>query len=305
MTLRQTSPGIVLVPLALALLALTVFGGEDTQARQTAPPISAPPAIEQAAPTRVLECFNLNVPRNQPGGDPKAVVRLVTQNFGGDLVRVRRLALMCELALKVPVPVPGTPDETPPPPDPAAVRVLACYEIERGTDPNDPFVLSTRNFGRDIVWVRTSKLMCEEASKTRVLATGQVVTVGQPTGQPWQCFILRNAKNNNLPFRLVTNNFGRDDVFVLRGVNLCEDAMKLRQDAAGTIITSGEATGRVMECFRVESKLDPRVRVTLTTRNFGPVEAEVRRAASMCEDAEKISIYTFPDDFDSPGGEED
>jgi hypothetical protein len=212
---------------------------------------------------------------------------------------------MCELAFKVAPPTPGLPDETPPPPDPTVVRVLACYEIERGTDPNDPFVLDTANFREDPVWVRTSKLMCEEASKTRVLPTGEVVTVGQATGQPWQCFILRNAKDNNLPFRLVTNNFGRDNVFVLRGVNLCEDAMKLRQNADGTIVTSGEAVGRVMECFRIESKLDPRVRVTLTTRNFGPVDAEVRRAASMCEGAKKVPIYTFPEDFDSPAGEDD
>ncbi len=296
--MKKTWFGVVLLPLAIAVLAIALAGGRTSQARETAP-LPAALEMDQAAPTRVFECFRVEVADNQPGGDPKAVVRLVTENFGGKLVRVRRLVAMCELAYKFPPPEPGHDEIWPP--DPASTRIFACYQIQRGNDPNDPFSLYTNNFGQDVVWVRASHLMCEEASKTRFDAAGQPVTVGKPTGQIWQCFTLNHSKNISSKKRLVTNNFGRDDVLVIRGVQLCEEAMKLRK-IGGQVITSGEATGKVLECFVQESKLDPKVKVTLNTQNFGDVDAVVRRAWTMCEPAEKEPLYELPNDREDPGG---
>ena len=120
------------------------------------------------------------------------MVRLVTQNFGGNLVRVRNLVMMCELAFKVSrcrARRPGA--DTTPLPDPAQTRIFACYKLDRGDDPNDPYTLTTANFGTDKVIVRDSNLMCEERSKTRVKqpVTGgppTTVVVGTPTGVVWQ-----------------------------------------------------------------------------------------------------------------------
>ncbi len=303
--MKKTWFGVVLLPLAVALIAIALVGGETTQARETASPAESN-AVSQGTPThptRVFECFRVDVADNQPGGDPKAVVRLSTLNFGGKLVRVRKLVAMCELAIKVPPQVPGTPDDTPKPPDADLARIFACYEIQKGNDPNDPYILATNNFGRDFVQVRTSKQMCEEASKTVVTATGETVTVGEPTGEVWQCFNLDRSKNNNLKFRLVTHNFGRDDVTVFRGTQLCEDAVKLRQ-INGTIVESGHATGKVAECFRIEAKLDPKAKVTLQTSNFGTVDVTVRRAGTMCELAKKTPVLIFPNDPTDPADTE-
>lgn len=295
---------LFLVPIAVvATLVVVLSGGTPTQARESSGPATKPLASQAGAnPTRVFECFRVDVANDQPGADPKAVVRLVTDNFGGKLVRVRKLVAMCELAYKFPPPV-GTPDEVFPPTD-ADVRVFACYQIQRGQDPNDPFALFTPNFQKDIVQVRTSQQMCEEATKTRADAAGNVKTLGSASGIVWQCFNLDKGKTINQKFRLVTNNFGRDDALVLRGSQLCEEARKDRLTATGEVTHSGQATGRVAECFRLESKLDPKAKVTLTTSNFGPVDVVVRRAVQMCEPGDKTPILTWPVDPNDPTFEE-
>lgn len=290
---------------AVAVLALSfIGGGRNSEARQTAPPPGVNDVSQATPPTRVWECFRVDAASDQAGADPKATVRLVTDNFGGKLVRVRKLVAMCELALKFPPPMPGVPDEVYPP-KPDETHIYACYQIQKGQDPNDPYSLFTQNFQKDVVQVRTSQQMCEEASKTRVSENGETVTVGKPTGQVWQCFNLDKAKQINRKFRLVTHNFGRDDVLIARGTHLCEEAMKMRLNAAGEVVTSGEVTGRVVECFRLESKLDPKAKVTLTTNNFGSVNVVVRRAFQMCERADKTPIYVHPGDpTDEPVAED-
>ncbi len=198
---------------AVAVLALSfIGGGRNSEARQTAPPPGVNDVSQATPPIRVWECFRVDAASDQAGADPKATVRLVTDNFGGKLVRVRKLVAMCELALKFPPPMPGVPDEVYPP-KPDETHIYACYQIQKGQDPNDPYSLFTQNFQKDVVQVRTSQQMCEEASKTRVSDNGETVTVGKPTGQVWQCFNLDKAKQINRKFRLVTHNFGRDDVY--------------------------------------------------------------------------------------------
>ncbi|HRC61646.1 MAG TPA: hypothetical protein PLX85_00300 [Dehalococcoidia bacterium] len=292
-----------LVPaIVVAALAVALSGGTPSQARESSSPSTQPVQSQATNPTKVFECFRVDASSDQPGADAKATVRLVTENFGGKLVRVRKLVAMCELAYKFPPPPAGVPDEVFPPTD-ADVRVFACYQVQRGQDPNDPFVLATQNFGKDTVQVRASQQMCEEAAKIRTDAAGNTTTVGQPSGVVWQCFNLDKAKSINQKFRVVTNNFGRDDAFVVKGAQLCEEARKDRITASGEVTHSGEATGRVVECFRLESKLDPKAKVTLITKNFGAVDVLVRRATQMCEPGEKTPVYTLPNDpaLDQPG----
>jgi hypothetical protein len=289
----------LMVTFALAAAgALFVFAAAG-QVGRAQPDFRSPPeptVDAQAAPTAVWQCYDV-----QRGDDPQEVVRLVTENFGGDRVRVRNLILMCELAFKV-RPVLGVPD--PPPPTDADTRILACYRLELGGDPNDPYQLDTANFGTDGVIVRQSQLMCEEASKTRVFTdpngSTRTVTTGQPTGQTWQCYTLRLGADPQLSFRLITNNFGRDDVEVRRSGLMCETSAKFKQDAAGNVLPFGEATGEVLQCFRLLDGADPNIRVTLGTANFGPDEILIRRSNSMCEAAEKEPVFiagvAFPDD---------
>lgn len=269
----------------IAITGGSVGGSGDTKVDATCTPANTPP------PTQVFECFNA-----QRGPDAAATVRLITQNFGGDLVRVRNLVMMCELAFKVKPPI-GTTDVTPPLPDPASVRIFACYRLDRGDDPNDPYTLTTDNFGADKVTVRDSNVMCEEGSKTRVKTTtaGPPITTvtGTPTGVVWQCFRIAGSKEGNAPFRLLTNNFGREDVRILRGVGMCEEAAKQRIDATGAIVESGKATGNVLECFAVRSSADPKAPVVLETKNFGKANTVIRQPVMMCEPGKKTPQFTF------------
>jgi hypothetical protein len=288
LTLKCTAANPVATPttpITVSSTPATANNGITVQASCTA--ANTPP------PTQVFECFN-----TQRGPDAAATVRLVTQNFGGDLVRVRNLVMMCELAFKVKPTTTGTTDSTPLP-DPAQTRIFACYRLERGDDPNDPFTLATDNFGIDRVVVRDSNLLCEEGTKTRVTqptAGGPSVTTvtGTETGVVWQCYRLAQTKEANAPFRLLTNNFGRENVSVGRGVMMCEEAAKQRPDAAGKIVETGKATGKVQECFSVRSNADPKASVTLETKNFGKANTVVRRPVMMCELGTKTPVFTFP-----------
>lgn len=284
--------GIPIVALVLVALALSPLG--ISQASDYAVvPHGQPAPDSQTAPTPVYECYNV-----AEGQDVATVVRLVTKNFGADLVRVRNLVMMCEFAFKIPPPPAGIPDGTPPPSS-TQTRIFACYRLDGGIDPADPYLLTTANFGTGVVQVRTSNLMCEEASKTRTLP-GSVppvqVTLGQPSGVVWQCYkLLQRTKSAGGSFRLITNNFGRDDVQIGGAVQMCEEAAKFRLDAAGNVIQSGEATGLVLECFRLGSGNTPNARVALTTRNFGKDDVTVGLATRMCEPATKQPLFTlFP-----------
>jgi len=289
---RTGGIGIVIV-VSLVVIALALSPRGVAQASDAAVvPYSGASPDSQTAPTPVYECYSV-----AEGQDVATVVRLVTKNFGADLVRVRNLVMMCEFAFKIPPPPAGIPDNTPPP-SPTQTRIFACYRLDGGTDPADPYLLTTANFGTSAVQVRTSNLMCEEASKTRSLP-GSVppiqVTVGQPSGVVWQCYKLARSKSTGGPFRLITNNFGRDDVQIGGAVQMCEEAAKFRLDAAGNVIQSGEATGLVLECFRLGLGDTPNARVSLTTRNFGKDDVTVGLATRMCEPATKQPLFTlFP-----------
>ena len=49
----------------------------------------------------------------------------------------------------------------------AATRVMECFRTEKGADPNDPYLLTTNNFGRDPVLVRQASTLCEGRSRPK------------------------------------------------------------------------------------------------------------------------------------------
>jgi hypothetical protein len=265
-----------------AVLSLTWFtgGGATSSAQRQDGPQDQTDASAQVAPTQVLECYTV-----KKGDSVNVSARLITKNFGGDLVVIRQLVLMCELSTKNPV---DSQNAVPPPL--ADTRIYACYSLARGGTPDDPYIIETANFGKDGVIVRTSNLMCETAAKHVVDAAGNVTTIGTPSGNILQCYKLSQGDNPGKDFALVNNNFGRSLIKVATATQMCEEAQKLRL-IAGAVVTSGEANGVVQECFAIRGGDDPEKVVTLETSNFGRDEVVVRRPVLMCEHGEKTPVY--------------
>ncbi len=167
-----------------------------------------------------------------------------------------------------------------------ATRVLECYKLDKGADPDDSIFLTTGNFGRDDVAVRRSSQMCEGAIKA-----GQPSTAAPPN-VVWQCYDLRDGLDPNAPFTLTTQNFGEHRAEVRRAVLMCEEARKLRVNAAGVVTVVGQPTGRTYECFVINGKIDAN-EFFLTTRNFGPDDVVVRNPRMMCEPAKKVHMASI------------
>jgi hypothetical protein len=233
------------------------------------------------------------------GDDPAAVVRLHTDNFGRDLVRVRQLVLMCESATKLP---PRTTPNQPPPHPPEQLLISACYRMDGGDNPNEPYILDTKNFGPDDIVVGRAVLMCEQTTKTRIPATGQLPDTAPPP-DPFIsiCYITEKGHTINRPFRMVTKNFGPDDLVVGRAVLMCETASKTRPTVPGQVSITGRPTAEVSECYTVLRGDDPQARMLLHTRNFGRDQVTVRQAVFMCEEAKKIPVYNPPPTGFDPG----
>jgi hypothetical protein len=174
-------------------------------------------------------------------------------------------------------------------------RVLECFRTDKGQDPNDPFVLTTKNFGRDEVLVRTASSMCEGALKSTTVVAGVA-----PPPIVWQCFNLSNGDTPATPFRITTNNFGDQKITVRKATQLCEDAIKTRVASTGLVTRIGSATGRVFECYTISGSAVTKT-VFLTTRNFGQDTVIVKKPSLMCEPARKTPIDNFPPFEDNPG----
>lgn len=274
-------PVIVAAAAAMALLLVVVQSG--TTSAQSNPGTKDPVITNPTPvpPTLVYTCYDV-----QKGEDVKVEARLITKNFGGDLVTVRRLVMMCELSTKN---VLDTPHPEAPPVQ--STKIYACYTLDRGTDPNDPYSITTKNFGKDVVMVRTSNLMCETASKTVTNAAGGTQVYGSPSGGIWQCYRLDKGLDPNKAFILKNNNFGANTVRVRTGFEMCEEGEKDRI-INGMLDISGQANGVVYECFKLENGNDPQKVVTLETKNFGKDQVVVRNARAMCEIGVKEPIHT-------------
>jgi hypothetical protein len=279
----------------LSGLAFLAFAGTGTgQAEEIEPADRSASMPDQAAPTPipatvvvtasatpVFECYGL-----LEGDDPGVVVRLTTDNFGGDLVRVRNLSYMCENALKY-----GPDANLTPPPDPALPPVIfACYRIQHGANPADPFVLSTENFGEDKVVVGNSIMMCEQGAKH----IGNEAGVMPPNPRVWQCYALGDGDDPSEKKTLVTDNFGVDRVIVRKAVMMCESAKKERLLSTGLIEVTGIADGAVLECYRLTDGDAPNKPAVLETDNFGRDQVRIRQGTLMCEPGKKTPLFDLP-----------
>ena len=277
------APAIVAMAAALAVLLVVLQSGTTTSAQSTPTPRDLPIAgiPNIPAPTLVYTCYDV-----QKGEDVKVDARLITTNFGGDLVTVRRLVMMCELSTKNVIDT--TNPKAPPVQD---TKIFACYTLDNGTDPNDPYSITTKNFGKDGVIVRTSNLMCESAVKYVTTANGTTQQFGSMNGVIWQCYRLDKGLDPAKPFILANNNFGLNSVRVRIGIEMCEEGEKDRL-INGQIDVTGKATGVVYECFKLDNGKDPQKVVTLETKNFGKDQVLVRNARVMCEIGVKEPIHT-------------
>jgi hypothetical protein len=268
----QKKIGLILVPLAFAVLAIALLGGRSTQARETAPPLASEPQVQQVEGYYVFECFQVLASWGE-GAYPLRTVELETDNFYEDEVVVLRLAMMCETAVKYPQGDDGEPV--------AEYSVFACYQIIRGQYVGEPLTLNTDNFGDDYVFASLSNMMCESASKYHDGEVGG----GEPEDSTiWQCFKLSGLPQLD-KFSIRTDNFGYHDILVLAASQLCEDATKYDDG-----YTYGDIEDPlVQECFYV-TRLGFSLgfeKVTLYTENFGEVHALVGRPVMMCERAYK------------------
>lgn len=286
---------MALAPLALALVALAVIGGSHTEARQTPPPpaqaalvnqvqgCSSDAGASQECGYPVYECFWI-VKYDGVGGTPGAPVQLYTESYGEDNAIVSRLAWLCESGYKyrftdlgpngVDVDVQGQ-----------RTKVYACYYIANGDTVFQWETVNTNNFGADRVFVVKSGIMCENAKKLHnESTTGSLDDEAEAEGNYtsiWQCFNL-NALPRLRPFGIWTNNFNWQSIWAMNGYQLCEDASKVHNEKE-----YGRADGDLRECFRIEQMNPVWVNqwVTLTTKNFGSVNALVGRPMMMCEKA--------------------
>lgn len=172
---------------------------------------------------------------------------------------------------------------TPPP-----TLVYECFLLQQGQDPNRTVMLDTDNFGKDVVTVRTSDLMCETANKFRLQPGTNVPPIANlppPTVKDiMQCFRLQKGQDPDDPAILTTSNFGPDQVRIRTSIKFCESALKIRAIAGGTTTTTGSIDPpHAWQCFRITDGQSPNALVALATNNFGVHRAFVREAVMMCE----------------------
>lgn len=259
---------------------LLVTGGDDVSlAKDATPPVGSPmaelPVIDPLG-NSIFECYNLL------GGDThEKHARLVTDNFGGDVVVITQLFLMCEQATKT--------DET------GEVHgvhdrpvVFACYRMLRGANPDDPVELHTQNFGQDDVDVLRAVAMCEGAKKTPL--ENPDLAIGEPGVHILEAYQIGRGDDPQTVVTLTTQNFREDLVRVRKAMVMMEEAMKETRNADGTIERIGKPTGRVWQCFKLDGGDDPQMRVSLETVNFPLDEVTVGAAIIMCEEARKVPI---------------
>jgi hypothetical protein len=155
--------------------------------------------------------------------------------------------------------------------------VLECFNVQGGIDVNVPVRLTTRNFGGDLVQVRTLAFMCEGALKVRA-----GVGIGTPGGHVFACYRILRGDDPDDPFTLDTANFPVDRVDVRRSDLMCESARKVR----GTLVV-GHVGGHVLQCFGLALGQSPNAEATLDTANFVPDDVVITTSTRMCEEAKK------------------
>jgi hypothetical protein len=296
--LKRFIPPILLGGFIVALFVAIQGGGniglagqaDPRQAEQVASNLQAPPE------SPVWECIAIT-----QGDAVNDAIVLETANFGFDYVVVNRPEFFCEAIILT---LTNTPPTTT-----AEERILVCYSIRRGDDPDDPAILDSSplfpvadggfdgppdvNTGDD-VQVRRSTHFCEEGTKALELDnTIPGTQYDEPYGELgtdaiWQCFTLEQGQDPNDRVFLWSNNFGMDQATVRASSMFCEPAVKCLEGEACDAGTFPEE--EVLQCFRVPDghKLEEE-RVLLETDNFGEDAVQMRNTSTICAPATKIS----------------
>ena len=268
----------------LVLVALAVAAGVG-QAQQGPDDLKAPegdPGLD------VLACYEITT---DIAPQPPLKARMVTDNYGGDIVNIfgSRSPFFCESAVKIRV---G--DTATLPYGKLGGFVFQCFDVLNGANPDDDLSLVTHNFGTEPVIVGQAVHMCESARK--VLGGDEL---GRPGRMAMHCFAVEPVPdaNGDLPqhgaVSLTTDNFGPRVVDLGNTRLLCEEASKHTGDPTKPDV--GRPTGRVWQCIdaveREPSALNPSVE--LTTSNFGVVEVGAGEMVLMCERARKVYSLSF------------
>jgi hypothetical protein len=171
--------------------------------------------------------------------------------------------------------------------DADAPQVLQCYNLEEGDLQSERALLTTDNFGRDVVGITQATMMCEQARKFHPSASGGTTT-GTLGDHVFECYRLVAGADPNDQVRLTTRNFGDDRVVVRKAVMMCEGARKEHAVEPGQEPNSFGTPGEhVLACYRIQGGDNPQAKVELANRNFGKDRVIVGPAIIMCEEANK------------------
>ena len=145
--------------------------------------VGGQPHLPLFANFQVASSFSAPPPNTftNPGGN---FLYIVVENFGGPPSGNNPRALdfvatvSCDQIITVPPPT----------------LVFTCFSLSQGQDPNQAVMLDTNNFGKDVVTVRTSNMMCESAFKYRQVVPG-TKPVPPQLNAVLQCFRLQKGQD--------------------------------------------------------------------------------------------------------------
>ena len=198
------------------------------------------------------------------------------------------------------------PDDLKAPEGEPGLDVLACFAIENGETSPPPLmaVMTTENFGSDVVRIADSPFFCESAVKTQHFGGDRdpaTLPHGKLGGFVFQCFGVRNGANPDDLVRLISHNFEAEFVNIGPAEHMCETARKTHG-----AVEFGRPGRMALHCYSVQQLADldgtfpVHGNVELLTSNFGEMtELPVGALVMMCERAKKEFPLTITV---SPGG---
>jgi hypothetical protein len=282
-TPHKLAGGLAIIGLlVIAILAVAPGGSQAQQGPDDLKAPEADPGLD------VLACYVIT---SGISAQPPLNARMVTDNYGGDVVNIfgSRSPFFCESAVKNRI---G--DTATLPFGKLGNFVFQCFDVERGANPDDDLSLVTHNFGTEPVIVGQAIQMCESAQK--VFGGDKL---GRPGRMALHCFAVEPVPDADgaIPVHgavsLTTDNFGPRVVELGDTSLMCEEASKHSADPNKPDV--GRPTGRVWQCIdaneRDPAQINPSVK--LTTSNFGEVEVGAGRLVMMCEKAKKVYSLTF------------
>ena len=184
------------------------------------------------------------------------------------------------------------PDDLKAPEGEPGLDVLACFAIENGETSPPPLmaVMTTDNFGSDVVRIADSPFFCESAVKTQHFGRDRdpaALPHGKLGGFVFQCFGVRNGANPDDLVRLISHNFDAEFVNIGPAEHMCETAHKTHG-----AVEFGRPGRMALHCFTVQQLAFEGIfpvhgNVELLTSNFGASLVQLGDTTILCEEASK------------------